>query len=285
MRVSITERSWEHPALPAGIITKYQSSDICDSPTRTLRVNVSRHCFLLLDSIDVTILAKWFQGWDAGSLERNGFLQGQFLIKHRAGSTFSPWWCRPITCQSLRKLTYHGESTFRWVRQLQTNQKIRGSTTTELIGSEQSCSPHYSHVLQRHLLQVRRSYWLCVWLCHSDASGKQASAEYQGVLQTQLHHLLLFTSKVPPIKHKRGKARSLHCIDKNACLSQCFVFEMSGTDMREVIMTHPVTERAKSRLLSQSLDFSPTHPTCKQAKKSSISLQPPSLLLWTLLCY
>lgn len=94
-----------HLTFPAGIITKYQSSDIRDS-TRTLRVLCQP---VLLSSFrfnDITILAKWFQGWDAGSLQRNGFLQDRFLIKHRAGPMFSPWQCCPIICQSLRKLTY-----------------------------------------------------------------------------------------------------------------------------------------------------------------------------------
>lgn len=38
VRVSITERSREHLTSPAGVITKYQSSDIRDSAIRTFSV-------------------------------------------------------------------------------------------------------------------------------------------------------------------------------------------------------------------------------------------------------
>lgn len=48
--------------------------------------------------------------------------------------------------------------------------------------------------------------------------------------------------------------------------------------MREAIMTHPVTDRSKSRLLS--LDFSHTHPTCKHGGKKfhfPVAIKSPSL--------
>lgn len=142
---------------------------------------------------------KRFQGWEAGSSERNGFLQDRFLIKHRAGPTFffslmvPPNYLGSVVKEadlSLGRVLSGKRGNCRQIK------KIRESTTTVLIGSEQSCSPYYSHVLQRHLLQVKRSYWLCVWLRHSDASGKQVSAEYQGMLQNAT--LPRRTSKLQP---------------------------------------------------------------------------------------
>lgn len=102
--------------------------------------------------------------------------------------------------QSLRKQTITGGGIF---RQPQAKEKSRKSTTRAPI-SLTTTQSHHPHVLQKHLFQVKQSCRLCVWLCHSDASGKQVCVEYHGV-PNATPSPSSFMSKAQPIKQKRER--------------------------------------------------------------------------------
>lgn len=66
------------------------------------------------------------------------------------------------------------------VRQPQAKEKRRNSTTRAPISLEQSHSPQSSPCPPKTPFLVKQSCQLCMWLCHSDASGKQVCVEYHG---------------------------------------------------------------------------------------------------------
>lgn len=146
-------------------------------------------------------MANWFQGCNAGSLERNGFTQSWCLVRFGADPASSPMCAAPLP--SITKEADDNRRRYFQARQPQAKEKSRKSTTRAPI-SLTTTQSHHPHVLQKHLFQVKQSCRLCVWLCHSDASGKQVCVEYHGV-PNATPSPSSFMSKAQPIKQKRER--------------------------------------------------------------------------------